>query len=239
VSICPRILHSFAKCLGVLLLALVQTGCGMHLRETPEPATVSLQGDWTLSDPARDAVLTMVRQALEGAVSKQAKREAAHRPSPAMAGPPAPGGVPANTDPKNPAAGGPAGGMGRPSFMQRPQWEARDEREHIEALAQAVTPPEQLHIRQQPGRIEFTSTGNPSRRFEPGSYSQLVTTYADLRAEAGWQQGEFVVHSRDGEQNIIIVERYSRHRDNTLHAHITLSVPDAKRIEFDVTYKAA
>jgi hypothetical protein len=65
-----------------------------------------------------------------------------------------------------------------------------------------------------------------------------VTHYATLRIESGWQANVFVIHSKDSEQHIDIVERYQRQGDR-LHMQVQMSIPDAKDQLFVADYVIA
>lgn len=109
---------------------------------------------------------------------------------------------------------------------RRNNWQAREQRAQTEALLNAVLPARQLQISQTAQRIEMIPAGSAHRNFDRGVSSTLVSNYASLRIESGWQANVFVVHSRDTEQGINIVERYWR-QGESLQVQVQVQLPDA------------
>lgn len=213
--------------LGVLVLLLLLAGCGMRLRPEPVGVSSTLAGHWHLQTPQREALANELRHVMQQAYDKQEKRdrdEVRRRREPEISFTPPP------ADVDSTAAGAPAGPEKR-----RVNWETREQRQQQDALLNAVLPGETLQIVQSATRVEFLPANTGRRRFDMGVTSTLVTQYATLRVESGWQGNEFVVHSRDSEQKITIVERYRRQGDH-LRMQVQMSIPDAKDQMFIADY---
>lgn len=226
---------------ALLVGALMLSACGPNLRSYPQPSGERIDGNWVMAEAERERVATALRAALESAAAKEAKRDAARRPR-MPGGPGGPSGAGGAGPSSSPAEGTQKGGdvpTNLPLFMVRPPWELREQKEQREALIQMLKPPTQLHIMQKGTTVEFSAVGTAKRRFEAGTRSQLVSTYASFRTESGWQQREFVIHSVDDEQHFSIYERYSRGTDGRLSLHLTFSVPDAKTVDLTVSFAPA
>jgi hypothetical protein len=210
-------------------LLLSVAGCGMSLRPEPTGMEASLAGQWQLQSPQRATLADNMRAVMEQARAKQDKRDrqdSRRRPEPDI------NFSPPDTEadmPDHPPSGhGP----------RRPKWEAREQVEQQEALLNAVLPSDKLQIVQSATRTEFIPSLGGRRRFDKGVESTLVTHYATLRIESGWQTNVFVVHSKDAAQRIDIVERYQRLGDR-LHMQVQMSIPDAKDQLFVADYVMA
>ncbi len=219
------------RLLSIALLALSCAACGMNLRSEPEGRGPGLAGQWQLLTQ-RDALAVPVRTAMEQAQAKQEKRYRRHLPPVASAG------EPVSTDeiPPPDGYGVPVTSPGAPA--SRNAWWVRELREHQEALLNAVLPSNSLRIGQSARRIELIPDVGAARRFDMGVSSTLVRSFATLRIESGWQGEVFVVHSRDAEQGIDIVERYRR-QGTHLHMQVQLKMPDAQEQLFVADYTLA
>jgi hypothetical protein len=113
---------------------------------------------------------------------------------------------------------------------------SREQHEQNEALLNAVLPSRQLQIRQAANHLELLPELGAQRGFDIGVTSTLVTRYATLHVESGWQGNEFVIHSRDSEREINMIERYQRF-GATLRWQLQLRIPDAKQQLFTATYQ--
>jgi hypothetical protein len=211
-------------------MTLFIAGCGMQLR--PEPASgaaSSIAGQWQLQSPSRAVLADNIRAVMVRAQDKQDnrdRREMRRRPEGDIDFSP--------PDSESDATDRPPGGR----ELRHPKWEAREQRDHQEALLNIILPSEKLQIVQSADRIEFAPSMSARRRFDKAVPSMLVTQFANLRIESGWQANVFVIHSRDTEQGISIVERYQRQADR-LHVQIELSIPDAKDQVFVADYVPA
>ncbi len=116
-------------------------------------------------------------------------------------------------------------------------WELREQKEQYQALLAAVTPECDLTIVDEPGQFIITASNGARRTFEPGSYSTLVTTFAYLRIAAGWQNQEFVVHSKDSRAGVDIHERYREEPEGSLLLSVTLSVKFMETQHFSLVYR--
>lgn len=210
---------------GCILVA----ACGMNLRPAPLAASASLSGIWLASTVQRNAGLEQFRAAMKLADDKQ-RRSEQKRASP---------GRPPNAQPgasSNGAMGGPPA-PGNPGG--RENWEVREEREQEQALLAAVVPPESLGISQIAGRIDITPSIGAKRSFTPGEPSTLVTTFGSFYIESGWQGDEFVVHSKDAQDGIDVVERYRKQMDGNLAIAIAFSTRIMKEQQLKLVYHAA
>jgi hypothetical protein len=226
----PSLLPHFLRAAAVAVLVLSAAGCGMQLR--PEPvngATSSIAGQWQLQSPSRTALADSMRAVMARAQAKQDKRDRQdmrRRPEPEM-------------DFSPPASEPDADNRPPPGHDPHyPRWEARERREQQEALLNAILPSDKLQIVQSLNRIEFVPYMSGRRRFDKAVPSILVTQFANFKIESGWQANVFVVHSRDAEQRIDIVERYQRVGDR-LHMQVEFSIPDAKDQVFIANYVLA
>ena len=222
---CPR--HTYCLRLTALaLLVLSVAGCGMQLRPDASGPNANIAGEWQLQSPSRSAIADTLRAAMEQARAKQDDRDRQamrRRPESDVNFSPPDGSVDGSDHPRS------------NRDMRHPKWEAREQREQQDALLNAVLPNDKLQIVQSPNRIEFIPLPGARRRFDKGEGSTLVTQSGSFRVESGWQDNAFVVHSRDSEQKINIVERYQRMGER-LHMQVQLSIPDAKDQLFVADY---
>lgn len=226
-----RLMRMACLALGVIVCA----ACSMNLRPQPEASGQSIAGQWQLQSPSRDALAGYLRAVMDQARAKEEQRERRRYP---RSIPPEEEGATPDTTPL-PAAEASQPGAGPQSPFRRNNWEAREQREQQEALLNAVLPSKKLQISQVSNRVEILPDGVARRRFDMGVSSTLVSSYATFRIESGWQANVFVVHSRDREQGIDIVERYQRVGSNALHMQVQLSLPNAKDQIFDADYVLA
>lgn len=217
--------------LAALAVIAAAAGCGMHLRPEPVGMESNMAGRWRLQTPQRAVLVNSLRAVMEQARAKENLRErldARRRPEPEVKLTPPDAEADADTsDPARP-------GRGR----RHNDWETREHLEQQEALLNAVLPSDELHIVQSATQIELIPSVGGRRRFDMGVTSTLVTNYATLHVESGWQANVFVVHSRDSEQKINIVERYQRLGDR-LRMQVQMSIPDAKDQLFAAEYVLA
>jgi|GEM_PF-2947573 len=214
---------------GAVLLSCL-TGCGMQLR--PDPSSnrgTSIAGQWQLQSPSRAELANNLRAVMDQAQAKQDRRDRQEMRRR--------GDADINFSPPD-ADGDGADHPHSAHDWRHPKWEAREQAEQRDSLINAVLPSDKLQITQTAERIEFIPSLAARRRFDKAVTSTLVTSYASLRVESGWQGDEFVVHSRDAQQHIDIVERYQRFGDR-LHMQVQLSIPDAKDQLFVADYVAA
>lgn len=194
---------------GWLMVGCV--ACGPSLQSLPSMPR-SLAGNW-VADAARcEAIETQLHSALDAAREKELgnanKRARRHtNDQPSM-------------DP----------------HMGPDAWEVRDQREQYQALFEVVRPLTDLNIVQEHGQIIFSSSHAAQRNFEPGINSTLVTTFANLRIESGWQKEEFVVYSKDSKTDIEIYERYRIRSDGSLLLSVTLSVKYMDTQQYTLVY---
>lgn len=212
------------RMVSLALFALACSACSMNLRPEPEVRGQSIAGQWQLQTPPREVLASTLSAVMEQARAKQEKRDRRRYPR----------GMPPEADATDlegaaaPQAGGPQGETGADQPFRRNNWEAREQREQQDALLNVVLPSNKLLITQSAGRIEMLPDSGGRRRFDMGISSTLVKSYATFRIESGWQANVFVVHSKDSEQGIDIVERYQRVGDNGLHLQVQVNLPDAK-----------
>jgi hypothetical protein len=206
------------------MLVLSVAGCGMHLKPDASGSNSSIAGQWQLQSPSRAVLADNLRTVMDEAWGKQDKRDQQqYRRRPDSDVNLAP---PDADDADHPPSA---------RDLRHPKWEARERLDKRDALLNAILPADKLQIVQSENRIEFIPSPGARRRFDKGERSALVTSYADLRVESGWQANVFVVHSRDSEQGINIVERYQRNGDR-LRMQVELSIPDAKGQMFAAEY---
>jgi hypothetical protein len=218
-SVARKLMWKISRFLWVLAAGALCAACGMNLRPTPVVVSISLSGAWQAPTAQRDAVIEQLRAALKQADEKQIRRER-KRGGPGAG--PGPGGVP--------STGGPG---------SREKWEVRDERDQEQALLAAVVPPESFNVSQLAGHIDITPNAGARRSFTPGEPSTLVTIFGSFHIESGWQGDEFVVHSRDAQDGIEVVERYRKQMDGTLAIAITFSTKLMKEQQFKLVYRAS
>lgn len=217
------------------LLAAIGASCSMNLRPQPELGgqTVQLAGQWRLESPARDVLVRNLRAVMEQARVKEEERERRRYP---YSIPPDEPSIESGSAAPSPS---PGDGMQAGPRLRRNNWEMREQREHQDALLNAVLPSNTLQIVQASGRVEMLPESGGWRRFNVGVNSTRVTSYATFRIESGWQKNVFVVHSRDAARNINIVERYQRTGGRSLHMQVELSMPDVKDQIFNADYVLA
>lgn len=217
-----------------VVLAIVCASCSMNLRPQAESgsqaAAAQLAGQWRLESPARDVLARNLRATMEQGRVREEERERRRYP---YSIPPDDSGAESGATPP------PAGGMQAGPRLRRNNWEMREQREHQDALLNVILPSSNLQIIQAPGRVEMLPDSGGWRRFNIGTSSTKVSSYATFRIESGWQKDVFVVHSRDSERNINIVERYQRTGSNALHLQVELSMPNIKEQIFAADYVRA
>jgi hypothetical protein len=218
------------RALAALSLTLVLSGCGMQLRPTPVSRDLSLAGQWQLQAPPREAMVKQLQSVLDDANARELereRREARRRAEPdgVWIPPPAPA-----DDAEHPA--------NTPRMMRRASWEMREQREQQQALLNMVVPGATLRIAHTASFVEFTPDSSARRRFAGNSGSTLVTSFATLRVESGWQANAFVVHSRDSDSRLDIVERYQR-QGNQLNVQVQLKMPDVAEQQLTANYVLA
>lgn len=220
----------------LMLSVLFCTGCSMNLRPDPLTQESGIAGRWQLVTPERESLASQLRTVLEQANAKQEQRNRryASRTPPEILQPDAADDKPAPDGAAGQSAH--ADAVRSPGF-RRSKWEIREQREQEEALLNAVLPSRQLQITQSASGIELIPDLGARRHFDRGIDSTLVSNYATLRIESGWQNNEFVVHSRDVEQGLEIVERYQRQGYDHLHMQVQLSLKDAKNQIFSAEYR--
>lgn len=212
----------------IALLAGICSACSMNLRPEPVGRGQSIAGQWQLLPPQREALANTLRTAMTQAQAKQEKRDRRRAP---QQGPDGIGTQDGDMAPRDAAGTELQGPPGR-----RNNWEAREQLEQQEALLNAVLPSNQLQINQSALRVELIPDVGARRRFDMGTNSTLVSNYATLHIESGWQDDVFVIHSKDSAQNIDIIERYQR-QGNNLHLQVHLSLPDIKDQLFVASYE--
>lgn len=212
----------------VSILAVFCSACGMNLRPEPLGVEARLAGQWQLQTPQREALAATLRAEMAKAQAKQDKRDKRRYPgNPGGTEGEPPPGAGANS-PNDPSAERP-GGRGN-------NWEARERREQQEALLNSLLPSNKLQITQSATRIELQPDAGAHRRFDTGVRSTLVSNFATFLIESGWQADVFVVHSKDAEQSIDIVERYRRKDASHLQLQVTIDLPNAKQQMFTAEY---
>ncbi|MGD9841697.1 MAG: hypothetical protein AB7F79_08905 [Steroidobacteraceae bacterium] len=209
-----------------LVLALLCNACGMNLRPAPMGQAIDLSGQWQLAISERQSIMTQLHEQLQQIQAKQMRREQKRQ---------------RRAEPS-------ANDMGDPEPMPSPatdhqqrsgainNWQQREQQELQTALLNAVVPSVLLKIVQTPTWIEMARDNSARRFFEAGVNSALVSSYASLKVESGWQGNEFVVHSKDAAQGLDIVERYRRDTVDRLSLRLELEMPDLKSQVFSVNY---
>ncbi|MGC3980716.1 MAG: hypothetical protein QM808_05600 [Steroidobacteraceae bacterium] len=217
---------------SIALLALACTACGMNLRPQPSAQEQSIAGQWQLNAPQHDAMVATLRTAFEQAQGKQEKRNKRRGPQGGPGGPGEMGGS-GEGEPEAPDAAGAPGPDG--PAPRRDNWQVREQREQQEALINAVVPSNKIQINQGSSRIELVPETGARRRFDMGLNSTLVSNYATLLIESGWQKNIFVIHSRDANEGIDIIERFQR-QGAGLHVQVELKVSQLKKQVLDADY---
>lgn len=220
--------------LGCLTLA----ACSMNLR--PEPVqTADFSGVWVRDTARSDDVAAKLKAAFKAAADKQAKKRRGRRGGPGPEGE-GPYGLPSDAGNGPPGQGSNQGPNPGPGQGGQPSWWQREQSRQEEEFINAVNPPAQLRITQTAGRVELVSTAGGARRtFDPERPSSLITIYATLRIESGWQGNVFVVHSQDSSAKMEITERYSLTPSGDLQEQILLDMPEAKKQNYRVLFKRA
>jgi hypothetical protein len=214
----------WGRCVFLMATALFCSACGMNLRSTPASQLTDLNGQWRLLEPQRAALMSQLTNNFEQARNEQMQRQQKARARRTV-------GVEGDTsfDAVADAAPSAPGGINN--------WFIRDQREQQQALLNDVLPAELLRIMQNARRVELLPQSIPQRSFDIGGSSLRLTRYAELRVESGWQGNMFVIHSRDKEQGIEIVERYQRVTAEQLTLQLEIGLPDLKRQVFSIRYK--
>lgn len=218
------------RAFSVLMLCVLCTACGMNLRPGPVGSAMSLAGSWQAPAAQRDKVIEQLRVAMKQAEDKQDKKE---RKRDSAGGPP--GGPPGGT---GGAAGDPSSARPAPGPGGRENWETRERHEQQQALIKFAVPAESFVVTQVAGRIDITPNTGARRSFTPGEPSTLVTTFGSFYLESGWQNDEFVVHSKDSQDGINVVERYHKQPDGGLAVTVTLATSEMKEQTFKLVYSS-
>lgn len=201
----------------------------MNLRPTAVSGEPQLAGRWQLKAPQRETLADTYRKMLEQTQEKQEENFRKQRQRMQEH----------ETDIRWPDEDAPPVKDGEEGAhkneVRRSNWRMREQRDQNEALLNTVLPHAQLQISQTPQRIEFVPDRGARRGFDVGQTSTLVSNYSTLYIESGWQANEFVVHSRDREQGIDIVERYQRTGD-ALQLQVQFKSADIKKQMFIATY---
>lgn len=219
----------------LVLGAIACASCSMNLRPQPETLGQSIAGQWLLQSPSREVLIRNLGVVLEQARAKQEQRERRRYP---YSIPPGEEMLDPQAMPPMPSDDGSQAGGGPPRNLRR-NWEIREQHEQQDALLNAVAPSNKLQIGQGPNRVEMLPDSGGWRRFTIGMESTLVNSYATLRIESGWQGNIFVVHSRDSELGMNIVERYQRVGNDKLRLQVQLSLSDVKAQTFAADYQLA
>ena len=222
-----RVTCILRACLCPVLIVLACGACSMQLRPVPESPT-DLSGQWQLPAAQRDAIMVSLHEKLDQARTKLMQRELKSRSrycgpdgSVASAGDNAPPSVSAQSCPS--------------AVINN--WQVRDQQRQHEELLNTVVPGMKLRIVHTSNRIELLPDSSAPRRFETGMNSLLVTSYATMKVESGWQGNVFVVHSEDVDQGLNIIERYQREAPDKLSVQVQLDIPDLNHKVFSVTYE--
>ncbi len=210
-----------------VLIVLACGACSMPLRPAPENPT-DLNGQWQLPAAQRDAIMVSLHEELDQAHTRLIQKELKSRSrycgpdrSIASAGDNASSSVSAQSCPSTAIN----------------NWQERDQQRQQEELLNAVVPVMKLRIVHTSNRIELLPDSSAPRRFETGMSSLLVTSYATMKVESGWQGNVFVVHSEDSAQGLNIIERYQREAPDRLSVQVQLDIPDMKHRVLSVTYE--
>ena len=219
-----RIMQTF---ICPVLIVLACGACSMPLRLVPESPT-DLNGQWQLPAGQRDAIMVSLHEELDQAHTRLMQKELKGRgrycgpdSSIASAGDNAPSSVSAQSCPS----------------AAINNWQERDQQRQQEELLNAVVPGMKLRIVHTSNRIELLPDSSAPRRFETGMSSLLVTNYATMKVESGWQGNVFVVHSEDSAQGLNIIERYQREAPDKLSVQVQLDIPDLNHRVLSVTYE--
>lgn len=206
----------------VFFAVLMLAACSPNLRPSPGTAGIDLTGTWQLDRARSDRVDEELRLTLNAVRERQMKKFRSRPASPDFDG-----------LLEGPAPDGQGGSPPEP-------WWAREQKRLEEDLISAIKPLELLRIVQAQSRVEMISTAGGARRvFEPARPSTLVTGYATLRLESGWERNIFVVTSTDAAAKLRIVERYEFDAAGDLHERLEIEMPGAKTQRYHVIYRRA
>jgi len=202
------------RCIRLLLslIGLACVACAPVLQPTPVHPR-SLAGEWIADTTRCNAISDQLHAALDNAQQKElrgATKRAARRFSDDQ------GVADAHLGPYS--------------------WEVRDQHEQYQALLEDIRPVSELRVVQQQNMIQFMSPNLAQRNFEAGASSTLVTTFAHLRVESGWQTDEFVVHSKDSKSDIELLERYRIQADGSLLLSVTVSCKYMETQQYTLIY---
>jgi len=223
----PQAKRSVQTFLCPVLIVLGCGACSMPLRPAPESPT-DLSGQWQLPAAQRDAIMVSLHEELDQARTKLIQKELKSRSR--YCGPD--GNVTSVVD----NASSSESAQTCPSAAIN-NWQKRDQQRQQEELLNAVVPVMKLRIVHTSNRIELLPDSSAPRRFETGMSSLLVTSYATMKVESGWQGNVFVVHSEDSAQGLNIIERYQREAPDRLSVQVQLDIPDMKHRVLSVTYE--
>jgi hypothetical protein len=223
----PQAKRSVQTFLCPVLIVLACGACSMPLRPAPENP-IDLNGQWQLPAVQRDAIMVSLHEELDQARTRLMQKELKSRSrycgpdsSIASAGDNAPSSASAQSCPSTAIN----------------NWQERDQQRQQEELLNAVVPGMKLRIVQTSNRIELLPDSSAPRRFETGMNSLLVTGYATMKVESGWQGNVFVVHSEDAAQGLNIIEKYQREAPDKLSVQVQLDIPDLNHRVFSVSYE--
>jgi hypothetical protein len=222
--------------LVLMLVAIACASCSMNLSSQPQTSGQSIAGHWQLQSPSRQVMVDSLRVVMEQARANQDQLERRRYPHGI---PPEEGGPNPEEAAPLPVDGMPQSGAGPQGAWRRNNWEVREQREQHEALLGAVLPSNKLQIIQSPNRVEMMPDTGGRRRFEIGVDITQVTTYATFLIESGWQKNVFVVHARDRDRRVDVVQRYQRVGADALRLQVELSFPNAPDQFFTADYVPA
>ena len=209
-------------------MVTVLTACSIKLQLEPTGVrAANFAGTWKLSSSQSDNVEAGMRRAFETMEAKA--RRSDRRNEPMQGGGPRAPGVP-----------GPEEGSsdGQAPLMQ--SWWLKEQRREEDSFIRDIMPPAELRIVQSPGRMELAPVkGGAKRSFEPGMPSTLVTEYASMRIQSGWEGGTFVVHCADSAAKLTTIERYSLTGDDELTEQLIIELPQMKAQTYRVVYRRA
>ena len=223
----PQAKRSVQTFLCPVLIVLVCGACSMPLRPAPESPT-DLSGQWQLPAAQRDAIMVSLHEELDQARTKLIQKELKSRSR--YCGPD--GNVTSAVD----NASSSVSAQSCPSTAIN-NWQERDQQRQQEELLIAVVPGMKLRIVHTSNRFELLPDSSAPRRFETGMSSLLVTSYATMKVESGWQGNVFVIHSEDSAQGLNIIERYQRESPDKLSVQVQLDIPNMKHRVLSVTYE--
>lgn len=196
----------------VVALTIICGACGPSLQMEPTVPR-SLAGNWKADAAQCEQIETQLHAALNQAQEKEL-REATKR-APKMFRPV----------------------EGEAEMRHGPYaWEVRDQNEAYQAIFDEVRPRQELRIAQSPGHFQFSSPQVADRSYEPGNSSALITTFAHLKIESGWQQDVFMVHEKDGKNDVEITQRYRLQSDGTLRFELIVSLKYMQTQQFSIVY---